>query len=200
MTNNTRLLRADDIKILRSMFDYNPYSNGIKLSEDDITQWCNNNIEGIKNGYKQVAINMDDNDDPIAMSSGTENPMINGWIQGISMVRYPLGHPLTIEKALPHASVILTPAMDLLVEYMESKKYYKFWDTTLHNKILNIGRRFVSKYTTRLNRYDHYDEMIIPAGKLSGVMLWDANRRINPTKDVTVRMYVLRQEYRLPLL
>ena len=195
MANNTRLLRSDDIKILRSMFDYNPYSNGIKLSEDDITQWCNATIEGIKNGVKQVAINMDDKDDPIAMSAGTEKPMINGWIQGISMVRYPLDYPLTLAKT-PR----LTPAMDLLVEHMESKKYYKFWDITLHNKILNIGKSLVSKYTTRLNRYDHYDEMIIPAGKLSGVRIWDINRRINPTKDVTVRMYVLRQEYRLPLL
>lgn len=190
---NVRLLKEDDMDLLRSMFDFNPFSNGIRLTETQITDWCDNTMFGIRGGMKQVAMNFDEAGNPIAMSVGIEKPNINGWLQGLTMVRHPANHAVTSIK-------IITPAMDLLVSHMEARKYYKFWDISIQDKILELGKSLVARYTEKLNRYDYFDEMIIPAGQLSGVKIWDINRRIHPTKDMTVRLYVLRQEYRLPLL
>ena len=190
---NVRLLKEDDIDLLRSMFDFNQLSNGIRLTESQINNWCDNTIFGVKKGTKQVAVNFDDSGNPIAMSMGVEKKNVNGWLQGLTMVRHTANHAVKSIK-------IITPAMDLLVSHMESKGYYKFWDISLQDKILDLGKSLVARYTEKLNRYDYFDEMIIPAGKLSGIKMWDINRRIHPTKDMTVRLYVLRQEYRLPLL
>jgi hypothetical protein len=192
---DVRLLKEDEMNLLRAMFDFNPFANGVRLSEAQIDDWCNNTISGLKQGLKQVAMNFDDAGNPIAMSMGVEKPNINGWIQGLTMVRHPANHAMT-----SLSPPIITPAMDHLVSHMESKRYYKFWDITLQEKILQLGKSIVAKYTKKLNRYDYFDEMIIPAGQLSGVKMWDIHRRVHPTKDVTVRLYVLRQEYRLPLL
>lgn len=191
--NNTRFLRADEVSVLRSMFDNNPYANKIKLSNDDIDKFCEVTMTQIAEGLRQVAITMDDNGEPLAMSLGIEKPGIAGWIQGLTMVKNPANYP-----RIPQAEII-AHAMDLLVTHMESKRYYKFWDTG-QDRILNTAKSLVARYTTKLNRYDHYDELIIPPGQSSGVPLWDRHRRIHPTDTMRVRMYVLRQEYRLQMI
>jgi|LauGreDrversion4_2_1035121.scaffolds.fasta_scaffold00348_14 hypothetical protein len=189
---NTRLLKEDDMDLLRSMFDFNPISNGIRLTEAQIATWCDDTMAGIKDGLKQVAVNFDDTGNPIAMSAGVEKPLINGWIQNLTLVRHPALYAF-------HSAKIIAPAMELLLDHMESKRYYKFWDIS-KVQILGLAKSLISRHTDKFDRYDYFDEMIIPAGKLSGVRIWDINRRIHPTMDMTVRLYVLRQEYRLPLL
>jgi hypothetical protein len=193
LRHNVRFLQKHELDLLRSMFEFNPYSNGIKLTDEQIGKFCKGSCKMIASGLRHIAINMDENDNPIAMSVGTEKPNINGWVQGLTMVTNTSNHATTSIKKL-------TPAMDALVELMESKKYYKFWDISLESKILNLGRSIVLRYSTTLNRYDYYDEMIIPAGKKSEVKLWDINRRIHPTKEMMVRMFVLNQESRIKLL
>lgn len=190
---NTRFLKNNELDLLKSMFEFNPYSNGIKLSQEDISRWCNVTMEEINKGIRHVALTLDNNDEPVAMSMGIEKPGIAGWVQGLTMVRYPANYP-----KIPQAEII-AHSMDLLVSRMESKKYYKFWDVG-QERILNTAKSLVARYTTMLNRYDHYDELVIPPGGLSGVALWDTNRRIHPTDSLKVRMYVLRQEHRLQLL
>jgi hypothetical protein len=175
------------------MFDFNPYANKVHLSEKDIIIFCNKTMEEVAKGFRHVAITMDETGDPIASTLGIEKPGIAGWVQGLTMVRYPADYP-----RIPQAEII-SHAMDLLVSHMESKHYYKFWDIG-HPRILNTAKSLVGRYTKTLNRYDYYDEMTIPPGLPSGVPLFDAYRRIHPTESMIVRMYVLRQEHRLQLI
>jgi hypothetical protein len=198
--NNTRFLKHNEISILRSMFDFNPYANKIRLSEKDIIIFCNKTMEEVAKGSRHVAITMDETGDPVASTLGIEKPGIAGWVQGLTMVRYPSDYPRNPgpEAKIPQAEMI-SRAMDLLVSHMESKRYYKFWDIG-HPRILNFAKSYVSRFTKTLNRYDQYDEMNIPPGMHSGVPLFDAYRRIHPTESMIARMYVLRQEYRLQLI
>ena len=174
------------------MFDFNNNHSGIKLSEDEITEWCKTIMVGVKEGTKQVAVNFDDLGNPMALVVGHEKPNINGWMHGLSIIRQPTNH---YNKSAP----ILAPALDLMMNLMESKGYYKYWAISSKAK-LDIRYKIMCNYSSTLHRYDSYDEMTIPSGQLSGVKMWDMHRRINPTMDTTVKLYVLRQEYRLPLL
>lgn len=178
--------------ILRSMFDFNHNHSGIKLSQDEITEWCKAAMFGIKEGTKQVAVNFDSLGEPLAMVLSHEKYNINGWMHGLSIIRRPTNH-------YNKSASILAPALDLMMNFMESKGYYKYWAISSKAK-LDIRYKIMCNYSSTLHRYDSYDEMIIPAGQLSGVKMWDIHRRINHTMDMAVRLYVLRQEYRLPLL
>lgn len=178
--------------ILKSMYDFNHNINGIKLSVDEISAWCDAIMHGVKEGTKQVAVNFDDLGEPMAMIVGHEKPNVNGWIQGLVKVSRPANH-------YNKSALIIAPALDLMINLMESKGYYKYWGI---NPEYNLKIRFkiMCKHSVMLHRYDTYDEMIIPAGKSSGVKIWDSNRKIHPTEDMTVKLFALRQEFRLPLL
>lgn len=174
------------------MFDFNQDNNGSVLKKSEIVEWCELIMNGIERGIKQVAVSFDQQGEPFAMIVAHEKSNINGWIHGLTKVRYPTNH---YNKSAP----IFAPALDLMINVMESKGYYKFW--AINHKIhLDIRFKIMSKYSNMLNRYDTYDEMIIPAGQDSGVKMWDIHRRIDLNKDSVVRLYVLRQEHRLPLL
>lgn len=199
MNNTIRFLKSNEFELMKSMFDHNPYANGFKLSEDEIIKFCNTTLEGIDKGFRQVAINMDNSGDPIAMSVGIEKPGIAGWIQGLTTIRYTQPYLANNPLRKFFTSKIVAETLDFLVTYMESKKYYKFWDISI-DTIANTGRQLVVMQTETLHRYDYYDELVIPPGKLSGVPMFDAYRRIHPTENLKVRMFVLRQEYRVKLI
>ena len=188
---NSRLLQGNDMDILRSMFDFNNNNNGIKLSDAEITKWCESIMDAVKKSVTQVAVNFDVLGEPMAMVVSHEKSAVNGWMHGLSVIRRPTNH---YNKSAP----ILAPALDLMMNFMESKGYYKYWAINPKAK-LDIRYKIMCKYSTTLHRYDSYDEMIIPAGQLSGVLLWDSTRRIH-NMDTNVKLYVLRQEYRLPLI
>lgn len=177
--------------ILKSMYDFNNNINGIKLSVDEISAWCDAIMRGVKEGTKQVAVNFDNLGEPLAMIVGHEKPNVNGWILGLVKVSRPTNH-------YNKSALIIAPALDLVINFMESKGYYKYWAINPKDKV-DIRFKIMRKHSV-LHRYDAYDEMIIPAGKSSGVKIWDSNRKIHPTEDMTVKLFALRQEFRLPLL
>lgn len=189
---SVRFLTQDEIDLLKLIIQSNPYSNGIKLSEEQVNDLCNQVINGVKKGFKKVAITFDSENNPLGLSIGTAKPGIAGWIQGLTLIKDPGNFENTVQ--------ILSIAMDHVIDYFESIGYYKFWDSSLEKKILTIFKGEVSKISTKLKNYNYYDERIIPPGEIAGVDLWDKNRRINPTKPILVRMYVLKQEHRLPLI
>ncbi len=199
MSNITRFLKTDEIDLMRSLFEHNPYANGFKLSEQEIDKFCNSTIEDIANGIRQVAITIDSSGDPLAMSVGIERPAVAGWIQGLTMLRYPRPYLENHLMRKYFSSTLIAQTMDHLVTYMESKKYFKFWDMSI-DTVMNTGRQLVVMQTQTLHRYDYYDEMIIPPGQTSGVHMFDRFRRVHPTEPVKVRMFVLRQEYRLKMM
>jgi hypothetical protein len=189
---SARLLQNDEKFILREMLYSNPKSNGVLLSKREIDSWSNKVMLGVKNKSKIVTITIE-NGDPIGFSLGHKKPNVAGWIQGLTLIKTPGTYA-------SHSIERLAPAMDLLVEQMEELGYYKFWDITLRTKITIVGRKILSKFTKTLNRYEYYDEFFIPPAKKSGVKLWDINRRIHPTDEITVGMFVLKNDFRHELL
>ena len=197
--NTVRLLTVDEIGLMKSMFEHNPYANGFKLTEEEIDKFCESTIEDIAGGIRQVAISIDSKGDPIAMSVGIERPAIAGWIQGLTMVRYPRFYLEAQPMRKFFSSTVVAETVDFLVTYMESKRYFKFWDMSI-DTIANTGRYLVTMQSQTLHRYNYYDELIIPPGEQAGVHLFDRFRRVHPTEPVIVRMFSLRQEHRLKLI
>ena len=56
------------------------------------------------------------------------------------------------------------------------------------------------KHSTLLNRYNCYDELIIPKGEDSGLPLFDAYRLPTQSYDLLVRLFVLDQKHRVEQL
>ena len=82
---------------------------------------------------------------------------------------------------------------------MYTEGYYKFWmgAPEVHH---NIRNRVMIKHSKLAHRYQWFDEYIIPKGQKTDIKIYEFNRRICNWSDILVRMFVLKQEYRVELL
>ena len=186
-----RFLEPTEYDILYSIMKENPRVHGMQLSNDDIETYCKLTLGAIPRGFKKVAVTFT-SDGPMSFSIANEKPIIGSWVQGLT-VKKP-------QKRFVHNPIRLISApMDFLVEQMENKGYYKFWDIS-RDKLNNARENWLSQYTTKLDRYDYFTEEIIPPGASSKTPLFEEHRRILPKESATVRLYVLKEKYRLELI
>ena len=93
----------------------------------------------------------------------------------------------------------MADALDLLLEKMESKGYYKFWMASPESHH-NIRNKIMRKHSKYLARYKWFDEVVIPRGQQSGISSFDSVRRPIDWTDIVVRLFVLDQEHRVNIL
>jgi len=95
---------------------------------------------------------------------------------------------------------MLAPAFDLLTEILQESGYYKVL-MTASERNHNIRNLIMCQCSKHLGNYDWYDEVVVPKGDRAGVYIYDINRlSVNTESSLVVRMFVLKQEYRIPLL
>jgi len=191
MTFVTRLVKSDEIELLVSILEKNPFSNGVELSKSEILEWCTTTCDKIAHDRRHVVLVMDKESNPLAFVSATPIPEIAGWIQGLSVMKN-WGHAATTAETI-------AAGVDELLRYYEGLGYYKYWDTST-KRMQTTGRELGMRYSKLLKRYEPYDERIIPAGEKSGVLIWDKYRRICHDQPVITKLFVLKQKYRLELI
>jgi hypothetical protein len=93
----------------------------------------------------------------------------------------------------------MAPALELMLSFMEENGYYKFWMTApeMHH---NIRNKVIRKVSPMMDRYGWVDESIILQNEISTTELFNMHRRVCTWSDVVVRMFYLKQEYRVELL
>lgn len=146
----------------------------------------------MKAGEFKISMVFDKNDSPLAMYTARMLPNLRGWLVGATKIK--------ISQSNYYLSArIMAPALELMLTYMESQGYYKFWMTapeTHHN----IRNKVIRTVCPMANRYGWVDEFVIPKNQKSDVALFDSHRRICTWSDVVVRLFYLKQEYRVELL
>lgn len=188
-----RPITGDEIHLVRAMFDYDPSLVDVDLTPHSIEEWCQRMIEGVQKGGRVCIMAFDENNEPVAMTIGNDYSNSKSWYKGISKIRKPNNYYTTTAR-------IMGPAEDMLIQHMEDRGNFKYWSATIEGKYHTTRNNILRKYSKMFARYDGFDEMIVPAGQQSGLNIWDQNRKPHPHSDILIRLYVLRQEFRIPLV
>lgn len=187
-----RFLNLDEIHLIGTLFEEDPSIVRKNLDSTEIAHLIQTLTDRASEGIAKVSMTFDVDNKPYGVHVGYEFPKINGWIFGLTKVRTPSFHYYKTASAM-------SASVNLLTSYMESRGYYKFWSTTTekrHNQRTSI----MCRYSEQLSRYEGFDELVIPRGQKSGVGLFDIYRPVVDWSDILVRMFVLKQEFRLQLI
>lgn len=187
----TRFVAADEIDYVRKIFKLNPNAVGTVMSDEQQNRYLTKVAEKIAEGMAHAAVTFEDGE-PIVVYIGFEFPSIAGWHVGLTKITEKYNH---YNKSAP----IMADALDLLLEKMESKGYYKFWMTSPESHH-NIRNKIMIRHSKYLARYKWFDELVIPAGDKSGVSAFDAVRGVIDWTDVVVRLFILDQQHRVEQL
>lgn len=192
MADTVRFITPDEINYVYDLFshDKNIIRQDLKDEELEfiISKWQTH----MANGQMKIAMLFDENNEPVIQYTGIEVPEIAGWCVAATKVKHPTNNfNITARRAYP--------VLDLMISEMERKGYFKFWMIGPIDHV-NIRNKIMKKYSKMFERYEHYDEEIIPKGQTAKASLFDKHRIICNWTDVTARMFVLNQECRQVLM
>ena len=143
-------------------------------------------------GFFKISVVFDSNNSPIAMYTARLLPNVAGWWVGATKIKLPNTNFNTSAK-------IMVPALELMLSDMEQNGYYKFWMVAPEHHH-NIRNSVMKKYSKGLNRYEWFDEIMIPKGGRCNVPLFEMHRVVVNWTDTLVRMFVLKQDFREELV
>lgn len=191
--HTTRFITADEVDpIVTDLFSVDKSITRVIKTEDELTTLRNQWKQLMRQGEMLIPVVFDENNEPVAMYSARLIPKIAGWWVGATKIKNPNTNFHTSAK-------IMVPGLELLITEMENRGYYKWWMVAPENHH-NIRNTVMKKYSPALNRYDWFDERIIPAGQRTDVPLFEMHRMTVPWTDVLVRMFVLKQEHRYTMV
>lgn len=190
--NTVRFITADEVENIRFLYSIDRRSVGIEFSDDKIDRIVKGTKTLITNNLCYVPMVFNEEGIPIGMYIGYTMRPAGAWYVGLTKVLQPTNHFNT-------TAPMLAPALDMLLEKMESQKLFKFWmgaPESWHN----IRNKIMRRHSPMLDRYDWYDEFVIPKGEMSGIKAYDQYSSPCNWTDIVIRMFVLKQEHRINLL
>jgi hypothetical protein len=191
--NTARFITPEEVHpIVTELFSVDKTITRQLKTEEELdtlkNQWMNLMIEG----EMKISVVFDESGSPIAMYTARLIPRIAGWWVGATKIKNPSTNFHTSAK-------IMVPGLELMIDEMEKLGYYKWWMVAPENHH-NIRNNVMKKYSPALNRYEWFDEAIIPAGARSDTPLFEMHRLVVHWTDVLVRMFVLKQEHRYTMV
>lgn len=190
--NTARFITENEMHLVYNIFSHDRVLVRETLSEEELAKLILLWQGFIKNNEMKLSMVFSPDNEPLAFYCGRLVPKIGGWWAGATKIKTPSTNYNTSAR-------IMQPALDLLIDEMERLGYYKWW-LVMPESHHNIRNTIMKKYSPALNRYDWYDEQIIPAGKKSDIPLFELHRFVTHWADVVVRLLVLKQEFREPLV
>jgi len=193
MNNTVRFIEAGEVNdLIREMFSIDRTLIREIVSDETLTYIIENWIKLVETEQFKISMVFDNNNSPIAMYTGRMMQVNGGWLVGATKIKIPQANYYISAR-------LMTPALELMLSYMESHGYYKFWMTApeIHH---NIRNKVIRKVCPMMTRYQWVDEQIILQNQTSNIALFNLNRRICTWSDVVVRQFYLKQEHRVELL
>jgi hypothetical protein len=187
--NTVRFITADEVDFIRHLYSIDRRSVGIEFTDEKIDRIVNGTRNLINQDICAVPMVFDPSGEPIGMYLGYDIPRVGGWFVGLTKVLHSSNH-------FNITAPMLAPALNMLIERMENKGYYKWWmgaPESWHN----IRNKIMRRHSYMLDRYDWVDEDVIPRGQTSPVDLYNAYSSPCDWSDITIRMFSLRQEHRV---
>jgi hypothetical protein len=193
MNNTVRFIEANEVdEVVREMFSIDKTLIREPVSNEMLKYMIEGWSRLINQGIFKISIVFDEHQSPIAMYTGKTMPINGGWCVGATKIKIPQANYYLSARTM-------SPALELMLTYMEGLGYYKFWMTApeIHH---NIRNRVIRKVLPMMDRYGWVDEAIIPKNEKSNIGLYETHRRVCTWSDVVVRQFYLKQEYRIEIL
>jgi hypothetical protein len=190
--NTVRFITSNEVDCIRHLYSIDRRSVGVEFDDAKIGRIVDGTRELLTKDLCAVPMVFDETGTPIGMYLGYDSPRLGGWIVGLTKVLQASNH-------YNITAPMLAPALNMLIERMESKGYYKWWmgaPESWHN----IRNKIMRRHSDMLDRYDWVDETVIPKGEKSPVELYNAYSSPCNWSDITIRMFVLRQQHRVEIL
>lgn len=188
-----RFINSSELDFVRELFSLDSRLVGEEMGNEELEAMILSWIPLLDSNRMRISMLFSDSGEPLGMYTAVLFPDVRAWWVHATKIKHTQNHFATSAK-------ILLPAGEFLLDELEGMGYYKFWMAApeLHHTIRNT---VMKKYSERLRRYDWFDEYIIPKGqKCDAVPAFDVNRRVCTWSDVIVRLFVLKQEFRKPLV
>jgi hypothetical protein len=190
--NTVRFITSDEVDLIRHLYSIDRRSVGVEFTDEKINNIVKGTRDLIDKNLCCVPMVFNEENIPIGMYLGYKVPRVAGWVVGLTKVLNSTNH-------FNITAPMLAPALDMLLERMESDGYYKWWmgaPESWHN----IRNKIMRRHSPMLDRYTWYDEMVIPRGEWAGVQLYDWYTSKCEWSDITVRMFSLKQKHRVEIL
>lgn len=190
--NTVRFITSDEIDFIRHLYSIDRRSVGVEFDDAKIDKVVAITQNLLLTDACAVPMVFNESNVPIAMYIGYDIPKAGGWMVGLTKVLHSTNHYNT-------TAPILAPALNMLIDRMENKGYYKWWmgaPESWHN----IRNKIMRKHSYMLDRYDWVDETVISRGEKSPVSLYNAFSSPCDWSDIVIRMFVLRQSHRVNIL
>ena len=185
----TRFLTPKEVKLINTLFSVHSKLVGEELTPNELDSMIRYYRSLIEVDLMKISMVFDENDSPVAMYTARLFPKIKGWWVAATKIKVPTNHFSTTSK-------IMAPGLDLMLETLEAEGYYKFW-MGAPEQHHNIRNAVMVKQSNLLHRYDWVDELVIPKGQRCDIEIFEQNRRTCNWTDILIRMFVLKQEYRI---
>lgn len=186
-----RLIDKSELYHIKTLFSKDARSVKIRLTDSDINAMISRLEQGMDNKTSYVYMTFYPNGSPYAMYVANEIAKAGAWYIGLTKVISSANH-------FNQSAAIIAPALNNLIQLMEDKGYYKFW-MAAPEKHHNLRNMIMRKHSFMLDRYDWFDEVVIPPGEKSNVAAYDSYRRVIDWSSIVVRLFVLKQKYRVEI-
>ena len=191
--NTVRFINSSELDYVRELFSIDSRLVGEEMSPEELETMIQSWVELLNTDKMRISVLFSDSGEPLGMYTAVLFPEIRTWWVHATKVKYTQNHFATSAK-------LLVPAGEFLLDELEGMGYYKFWMAApeMHHRIRNT---VMKKHSERVRRYEWYDEYIIPKGqRCPEIPMFDVNRKTCNWSDVIIRLFVLKQEFREPLV
>lgn len=193
MNNNTvRFVNEYEMDLIKYLFSVDRKMVGVILDDQELEVRICKIRDSVSKNEMKIAMVFDETGNPYCMTTGFYMKKIGGWYTGVTKVYKSSSHfNLTARY--------MKMSLDLVVDHMESQGLYKFWMAAPEWQH-NLRNKVMIKHSTKLGNYLWFDEEIIPQNQLSEFSGYDTFRYVCDWSDVTIRLFVLKQELRNQLI
>lgn len=189
-----KLITLDEMHLVESIIDKNPsWPSGKMMTPNQRAQLLGLYSSKLKEGTMQISVVLNDNEEAEAFYIGAIMPNVQAWvIHGPRVAKSSVVYSTSAKKC--------APALDLLLEYMQQRMYFKFWQVDIGSR--HLRRKIImDNYSKFSSWYDTYDELHIPENFTTGITLYDGiGKGQIDDSDRIIRMFVLKQEHRIPYI
>lgn len=187
-----RFINENEIDLVRYLFSFDRKMVGVVLDDRELEIRLDRMQTRVANNEMKIAMVFDETGNPYCMTTGFYMKKIGGWYTGATKVYKSSTH-------FNQTAKYMKMSLNLVLDHMESEGLYKFW-MAAPGWQHNLRNKIMTRHSEKLCNYEWFDEEFIPQNQWSEFNGYDAFRYLCDWSDITIRLFVLKQEFREKLV